>query len=173
MGKSTGFRFVFPLMSFLRELQSYLTHDHIRRYAGKGPGLQKKSKLARKYLPKSSNKVKGGQMDSLDWGVEVANVPKHLISTGLNSVREVEAEGNSPIDGRIDSCRDQNHSQDQISGVVPDSSNSSIREPRSLAEKFGLVAIQKRVGDALIDKAAREKAMEKTALKKLKKCSPV
>ena len=62
MGKSTGFRF-----------------------AGDGPGMQKKNKLAKKY-GQGKNVPARGKMDDLDWGVEqvpvsemMGNIPARML----------------------------------------------------------------------------------------------
>ena len=102
-------------------------------------------------------------MDSLDWGVEAVTVPKSMISTGLNPSRESEERTKDAI---IETAS---------KSVAPVSATASAepREPKTLSEKYGLQAMLARLGDASVEKSSKQLALEKTALKKVKKCAPV
>ena len=115
-------------------------------------------------------------MDALDWGVEVVTVPKHMVATGLSATREsgeipVESVAEDPsdstapvLDGKHECAAQKKPSESPA--YVP-------REPRTLADKYGLHALLTKVGDSEIEKNARQTAQEKTAAKKQKKCAPV
>ncbi len=103
-------------------------------------------------------------MDSLDWGVETVTVPKSMVSTGLNPSREGDAK---PIDTKpAKTCKAALPS----TGDLPD---PNPREPKTLADKYGLKAMLAKLGDPSVDQSAKQAAKDKSALKKLKKCAPV
>jgi hypothetical protein len=72
MGKSTGFRF-----------------------AGDGPGMQKKNKLAKKY-GQGKNVPARGKMDDLDWGVEQAPVSEMKHNKPARMLRRPLRPGSDP-----------------------------------------------------------------------------
>ena len=100
-------------------------------------------------------------MDTLDWGVEAVTVPKDMISTGLNPSREIEH------------CAKDSSGETLASSVEGNTVVVVPREPKSLAEKYGLQAMMARLGDVQSEKSAKLASIEKTAIKKMKKCAPV
>mmetsp|Transcript_7431 Transcript_7431/g.14925 ORF Transcript_7431/g.14925 Transcript_7431/m.14925 type:complete len:143 (-) Transcript_7431:93-521(-) len=142
MGKSVGFRF-----------------------AGKGPGLQKTSKLSKKYLSKTTKK---GKLSDLDFDVEQApKLSKEEASTGLGAVRAPEA--------AIETSTKAKAKANEIRGSTSALGAPVVGQKRELtvAEKVGHVEWKRRVGNEDQDKAAREEMAAKQAIKKKKKCEPV
>lgn len=117
-------------------------------------------------------------MDALDWGVESVTIPKHMVATGLSATRE---SGDLPLDSVTVAgvSRDPKaNALDGSKGCTAHSKSSDSpayvpREPKTLADKYGLNALLAKVGDSDVEKNARQTAQEKTAAKKQKKCAPV
>ncbi len=118
-------------------------------------------------------------MDALDWGVESVKIPKHLVATGLSATRD---SGNLPVpvesvavaEDACDSSAPVTDGKHAPAHTKPSASPAYVpREPRSLADKYGLHALLAKVGNSEVEKNARQTAQEKTSLKKQKKCAPV
>ncbi|EKX35393.1 hypothetical protein GUITHDRAFT_146502 [Guillardia theta CCMP2712] len=131
------------------------------RYAGKGPGIQKSSKMARKYLV--ANKVKTGKMSDLDFGIEAApKIQKEQAETGLNN-----SKSNNHYHHR--------HSSPAPAPLATGNYNAPVittKREKTLAEQVGEKEYQERVKDADEFRAAKSFAEEKTNAKKKKKCEP-
>jgi len=176
MGKSTGFKF-----------------------AGRGPGLQKSSKLQRQFLVKKGNRVKTGSMKDLDFGVEQAEkVPDHLVQTGLNTVRapdvdEMEEEEEEVVKApapEVVKARQAAKRTPKALGprvktgkAIPAATPTPVSAETTdghqsrvagalMSEQWGAVAESARVGDRDELKDAQREQAAKTALKKSKKCAP-
>ncbi len=117
-------------------------------------------------------------MDSLDWGVESVTIPKHMVATGLSATRESGNSQNESVTVAEDPRASKSTALDGADGrtACTQSSDSPAyvpREPKTLADKYGLHALLAKVGDSDVEKRARQTAQEKTAAKKQKKCAPV
>mmetsp|Transcript_1315 Transcript_1315/g.2613 ORF Transcript_1315/g.2613 Transcript_1315/m.2613 type:complete len:141 (+) Transcript_1315:17-439(+) len=133
------------------------------KFAGKGPGLQKTNKLAKKYLVKG--KVKTGKMAELDFGVEDVKVPADRVKTGLSKVRAPAIKpAASATSGSV-------ASSSALGSVL--AHNRELR----LAEKVGQEEQKRRLGDEQklrdSDKDAFAEMEAKKAAKRMKKCGPV
>ena len=116
-------------------------------------------------------------MDSLDWGVESITIPKHMVATGLSATRESGNSQNESVTVAEDPTASKSTALYVSDGCTCTQSSDSPayvpREPKTLADKYGLHALLAKVGDSDVEKRARQTAQEKTAAKKQKKCAPV
>eukprot|EP00802_Teleaulax_amphioxeia_P030252 Tamp_32737.p1 GENE.Tamp_32737~~Tamp_32737.p1 ORF type:complete len:184 (+),score=64.89 Tamp_32737:29-553(+) len=166
------------------------------KFSGKGPGLQKKTKLQRKYLTDPKAQVKKGSMAELDFGVEKApKVSKEQAATGLKGDTSVvvppasKAAKTSAAAGKAKSEPASGTKKAVAAAAAAAEATAAAvaaSEPREwqayapegkgerkcLAEKVGAEHYARAVNNQDEYQSARDFAMQKTLEKKRKKCAP-
>mmetsp|Transcript_37770 Transcript_37770/g.58949 ORF Transcript_37770/g.58949 Transcript_37770/m.58949 type:complete len:148 (+) Transcript_37770:139-582(+) len=139
------------------------------KFAGRGPGIQKRGQLAKKYLQK--NTVKSGKMSELDFDVEqVEKVPAHLSNTGLNGLRAAEASGAKKSGVKEPAATKGKAAPSAPKPLVLNSSGPSA--PVNNAVRIGIAYVAARVGNFEEHYQAKAESAAKTNEKKKKKCAP-